>query len=453
MKCKIHIIRFYTIISVFSVITFPLLSNPPLKSEESKNLWLTIVIHGGGAHPMYLNLSDAFKLTNDNLMPSIYSKTTEFLRKDPYFMKFHPQDYIGLQKAWPVTMPEEDYRGGQIFGKLYSEINNFAGLPPTEIYAFGWAGLLSNKARRKAAEKLYEEIYNLYEHKKREGYNPLLRIIAYSNGGNAAMNLAEVVRSKNYTPFHIEQLIIISTPIHTNTQFYLQNGFFKNIYLFYSKGDNIQSSDFLSSPTHSFTHRHFLAREGIIPKNTTQVQIRIFRTKMMIPQKDGSFRGIPRYEMVHPNHTEMFFFGWVPEWYRKYFPIRPLPVGILIPLFLKTIQENHLQGKHLRLTLRPEEDQMTIDIKNSKQKQQRRTVPFLTQQELTYFRKALQKYKPAHVTHKEYHSRMEEHWKNAKKFIRDSFKQKIKAQHQKKKFKDQPVCNVSLFQPITEENQ
>jgi len=419
-----------------------ILSCPAAQQDK----WITIFVHGGGAHPLYLNISDTFKIISDNISTSVYTKTTELLRKDPYFMQMQPQQRVGLTKSWPIkTMNPSN--GAQIFGKFYSEMNNFAELPPTEMYSFGWAGLLSCKVRRRASEKLYEEIASLAKKIRKQGDNPKFRLIAYSHGGNVALHLGEVARNRKYTPFKIEQLILVSTPIHTNTQFYLQNGLFKNTYLFYSKGDNIQSSDFLSSPTNSFSHHTFLAQEGPIPKNITQVQVRIFRTKISVPRKKGPAHIIPRYEMVHPNHTEMFFFGWAPEWYRKYFPIRPLSVSLLIPYFLKAIEKNHLKGKHIRITVVPEEEEMIIKIRNAKRTEDLE-IPFLTQQELNHFRKKLQQFRPANVAYKDYRKRMKKHWHAAKEFIRKAYKQKLKARHQKKKLKGKPVCNISLFQEI-----
>ncbi|HLD21541.1 MAG TPA: hypothetical protein VJB65_01460 [Patescibacteria group bacterium] len=370
-------------------------------------------------------------------------------------MKLQPQNRIGLHKAFPVDKkPLREYAGGEIFGQLFNDINNAVGLPPTELYAFGWTGLLSCKSRRKSAEILYKAIKDLYYKTKKQGDNPRFRIIAYSHGGNTALHMGEAARNNGYTPFKIDELILVSTPVHINTQFYLQNGLFKNVYLFYSKGDNIQSSDFVSSPTHSFAHHFFHKKHGPLPHTITQVQIRIFRTHIKIPQKDGTFHIMPKYEMVHPNHTEMFFFGWAPEWYRKYFPIKPLSVGLLIPFFLKTINEQHLNGKHIRMTLYPEKENMTIKIKDGEGKKEKElSVPFFTKQELTHFRKELQEFKPDNVTYKEYRTRMKKHWNEAKKSIRDSVKRREKIRKQKKQLKGQQVCNVSLFAPVVTESR
>ncbi len=412
--------------------------------------WVTVFLHGGGAHPLYLNISDTFKLLHDNILKSVYTKTTDALREDPYFMKLHPQDRDGMIRVWPLTQekPIEDYTGGEIFGKMFSEINDLAGLPPTEMYAFGWSSRLSCKARRKAAKDLYEALKKLYYEIIKQGDTPHFRIVAYSHGGNVALHLGEAARNNGYTPFKIDQFIMISTPIHANTQAYLDNGLFKDIYLFYSKGDNIQSSDFFSSPTNSFSHHFFLKKDGPLPKNITQVQMRIFRTHIKIPKKDGTFHIMPRYEMVHPNHTEMFFFGWTPEWYRKYFPLKPLSVGLLMPLYLKDIQENHLEGKHLRITLRPEDETLQIKIKNGVKKTKELELPFFTKKEFTRIRKELQQFKPPHVQYKEYHKRMKEHWETAKQSLRDTRKLKEKMRHQKKELEGQPVCNVGLFTQV-----
>ena len=65
--------------------------------------WVTVFLHGGGAHPLYLNISDTFKILHDDILKSVYAKTTDSLREDPYFMKLQPQDREGMVRVWPLT--------------------------------------------------------------------------------------------------------------------------------------------------------------------------------------------------------------------------------------------------------------------------------------------------------------------------------------------------------------
>jgi|GEM_PF-993660 len=469
-----NFIAAFLVVSIASMSASQKTLAPTKPALEDK--WVTIFIHGGGAHPTYLNISDVFKIIDDDLdRPSVYKKTTELLREDPYFFKVHPQTYKGLHKVWPIknikqtqseqTPPEqtqsgqawpeqatpEKKHGAHIFAEMFNKINTLAGLPQTDLYSFGWTGLLSITARRAAAQKFYDALAKLAKRLRKQGYNLRIRIIGYSHGGNASLHLAEVAQNKKYTPFSIDELILISTPVHANTEPYITSPLFKKIYLFYSKGDNIQL-DFLSSPTHSFASHLFMGKNGVTtPKNVTQIQVRFFRTHLRIKQPDGTIKKIVRNEMVHPNHTEMFFFGWTPEWYRKYFPIRPLSVSLLIPFFLRDVEQYNLYEHHLRFTVYPETGQLNVKVKDEKRSFE---APFIKPEKLIELRKDLQEYSPQkRLPHKEYHEHMVAHREEAKKYVHTLRKTKLKALRQKRKQKKEPTCstcNVALFrQPIS----
>jgi len=397
-------------------------------SMVARDHWVTIFLHGGGAHPLYLNVSDTFRIIHDDVERSIYERTTALIRKDPYFMQVQPQQGLGLKHAnGDITFDPKN--GAHLFGLMYETINKKVDLPETDIYTFGWSGLLSIKARRAAAKELYHEIARLVEHIRRMGDTPHVRLLAYSHGGNVGLHLVEEFRANGTTrAFTIDEFILVATPVHQNTLQYLSSPLFKKVYLFYSIGDNIQNSDFLSSPTHSFAHRIFQENKDIkIPDHITQVQIRIWRKSITVIQKDGSRRVFRRHDMIQPNHTEMFFFGWAPEWYRKHFPIKPLSVGLLVPYFLRTIYDNKLEGQNLRFTLVPAEERMII---YEKMTHETMTVPFFDQKTFLGLRQQLWDYKPDNMD--EYHDRMKAHWKTAKKAVREQVKQKQAQFHKKR---------------------
>lgn len=395
---------------------------------RARDRWITIFLHGGGAHPLYLNLSDTFKIIHDNIERSIYERTTALLRKDPYFYQVQPQQGAGLVYAnGPITF--DPTNGAHLFGLMFDAISKKSGLDITQIYSFGWSGLLSINARRAAAKDLYREIARSVEQMRREGDIPHIRLIAYSHGGNVCLHLVEEYRANGASrTFTIDELILVATPIHQNTLQYLSSPLFKKVFLFYSIGDNIQNSDFLSSPTHSFAHRVFQETKDIkIPEHITQIQVRIWRKSITVIQKDGSRTVFRRHEMIHPNHTEMFFFGWTPEWYRKHFPLKPLSVGLLIPYFMRVIYDNNLEGQNLRFTLIPEEERTVIFEKMTKET---KVVPFFDQPILMALRNQLWQYKPANIG--EYRARMKAHWQEAKKAVRAQREQKRAQFHQKR---------------------
>jgi hypothetical protein len=382
-------------------------------------------MHGGGAHPLYLNISDTFKIIHDNVERSVYEKTTKLLREDPYFFQVQPQQGAGLKKA--VNGIEFDpHNGAHLFGLMFDTISKKVGFPSTDIYSFGWTGLLSINARRAAARKLYHELEVLVEKTRKHGDTPHIRLIAYSHGGNTALHLSEEHHARGAQSFVIDELILLATPIQQNTLRAINSQLFKKVYLFYSIGDNIQSSDFLSSPTHSFTHRMFTEHKDFkIPEHVTQVQVRFWRKHITVIQKDRTRRVIRRHDMIQPNHTEMFFFGWTPEWYRKHFPIKPLSVGLLIPYFMHIIRDNKLEGQNVRFTVIPEEEQVVVLNKRTNETS---TVPFFNQKTFMALRNQLWQYKPTNMN--EYRDRMKVHWRKAKQEVREEYKQKKVVQRQ-----------------------
>lgn len=396
-------------------------------SIYARDRWITVFTHGGGAHPMYLNLSDVFKVIHDRVERSVYTMTSLLLREDPYFYQVQPQQGFGFKKAFNNDVKFDPHNGAHLFSLMYDTINKKVKLQPTEFYSFGWSGLLSIRARRIAAGKLYHELETLTEQIRKEGDTPHIRIIAYSHGGNTALHLVEEFRARGrQRSFVIDELILVATPVQSNTLHYVSSPLFKKVFLFYSLGDNIQSSDFLSSPTHSFAHHAFTQTSEVkVPPHVTQIQIRIFRKQITVIQKDGTKRIIRRHDMIHPNHTEMFFFGWTPEWYRKHFPIKPLSVTLLLPVFMRIIRDNNLEGQDLRFTIIPDEERIIVDNKKTGKSF---VAPFFDRKTFAELRNQLWQYKPTNID--QYKKRMKEHWEKAKKMIKLAARQRAAQRRQ-----------------------
>ncbi len=310
--------------------------------------------------------------------------------------------------------------GAHIFGEFYAHMNDLAGFAPTLMYSFGWSSLLSITARRAAARELYKSLLALIKYMQSQGLEPRIRLLAFSHGGNVALYLAEAARAYAHTPFVIEEFILISTPVQPDTDLYLKSKIFKKIYLFYSVGDNIQSSDFLSSSEHVFA-RHFFVdrRTSELPACVTQIQVRFIRKKFVMTKKDGTEKVFYRRDLIQPNHTEMYFFGWTPEWYRRYFPIKPLPVILLIPIIMRALEKNHICCNRIRVTIIPEESRMEIYVKATDTKIE---VPFLPRPLLDEIRQDLWKLQPTNMN--EYRWRMKEHWKHAQAIVREEYRAK-----------------------------
>jgi len=115
--------------------------------------------------------------------------------------------------------------------------------PEEDIFFFGWSGVLSDSARRKAAKQLYEHILSIIEkYKNRYKIIPKIRIITHSHGGNVTLYLAEE-RKERDVQIIIDQLILLACPVQKKTSHLVKDKMFKNIWSFYSKLDLIQVLD------------------------------------------------------------------------------------------------------------------------------------------------------------------------------------------------------------------
>lgn len=113
---------------------------------------------------------------------------------------------------------------------------------------FGWSGMNSQTARRKASLELYRSIADWSDdYSQKHQIKPLIKIAAYSHGGNVAFLLSEA--EKNYQRgLRVKQLMLFATPIQTETARSILSDFFQSIILFRSpEGDEIQTMDTFST--------------------------------------------------------------------------------------------------------------------------------------------------------------------------------------------------------------
>ncbi len=115
---------------------------------------------------------------------------------------------------------------------------------------YGWNGLLSNRARKRAGYDLYHSLRTIYARVKRM-YNraPRIRIIAHSHGGNVALWAAQAA-IEDEANFSIDMLFMMGTPIQQETIDYIRHPFYKTIISTYSLGDSIQPNDYFSTSYH-----------------------------------------------------------------------------------------------------------------------------------------------------------------------------------------------------------
>lgn len=111
------------------------------------------------------------------------------------------------------------------------------------FYAFGWSGLLSFAARKKAARALYDEIGALMQAYQREyGVLPEIRIITHSHGGNVVLNMCHIAEQEG-SALCIKDLILLACPVQQMTKDYIKSSNIGMVYSFSSRGDVLQVID------------------------------------------------------------------------------------------------------------------------------------------------------------------------------------------------------------------
>lgn len=109
------------------------------------------------------------------------------------------------------------------------------------FYLFGWSGNLNFKARQEAAYDLYDQIVHITkDFKSHYGCEPYLRIITHSHGGNVALNLAKIHKDERFT---IDELILLACPVQQETEQYVHDPLFKEVFALYSSFDLLQVVD------------------------------------------------------------------------------------------------------------------------------------------------------------------------------------------------------------------
>ena len=109
-----------------------------------------------------------------------------------------------------------------------------------EFYAFCWSGKLQTLERKKAAQKLYEDLILLIEnYKKKYGCYPQIRIITHSHGGNVVLYMAKI-KGDPLKPLIIQSVVFLACPVQETTRDLINNPLFQKVYSLYSSFDFVQ---------------------------------------------------------------------------------------------------------------------------------------------------------------------------------------------------------------------
>ncbi|KKQ10502.1 MAG: hypothetical protein US22_C0061G0002 [candidate division TM6 bacterium GW2011_GWF2_36_6] len=263
--------------------------------------------------------------------------------------KYQPIQEYGLQpiNLAPIT-PNSPYYYSFVTAVLFQNVLN--SIDPefysdSSFYTFGWDGWLSNQSRIDNAKILYQSLFDLVQKLKTCYENVNITILAHSHGGNVALNLANAYNELK-SDLLIDKLVLIGTPVQSETSKFILSPIFKKIYSFYSDSDMVQIIDVLSTQD-SVSKRRF--------KNITPLQ-NIVQVELIVGQK-------------HPGHNELWLFGDTFNWlYRHKLATYPLPIFMFIPTILNFIEKDLPGGRDLRVTIDKKDEKFTLSFKDKDRK-------------------------------------------------------------------------------------
>lgn len=331
-------------------------------SNPAQERWITVFIHGSFSLRPHLTLSNIIKMLNDTIEESVYYRSTEINRRDPFFYKNQAMAGLGLHKI-DLHNPHNN-AAAPILAASFEEVSRIAGYPASdEYYTFGWSGLVSNKLRYLESAFLYQDLEKVIKKLQHQGFQPKIRLIGYSHGGNLALQLGALHMTKpTDSQFHVDELWLLGTPIQVETDYLINSPIFKRVYNFYSRADNVQTLDFFSFKRF-FSRKKFSKRKNFkTPEKLIQVRLKITEyepkhnnKKYLEPPCDNPkelhkfFKATP----YDPGHFELWFMGWTILTYRHSFPLYPLPVLTFLPLIVKHIQDDPTIPHDLVVHLQP----------------------------------------------------------------------------------------------------
>jgi hypothetical protein len=320
----------------------------------TQECWVTIFIHGSFSLRPHLTIGNIVKMLNDTIEESVYYRSTEINRRDPFFYKNQAMAGLGLHKI-DLHHPHNN-AAAPILAASFEEISRYTGHAISDhYYTFGWSGLVSNKLRYLESAFLHQDLEKLIKKLKDSGLQPKIRLIGYSHGGNLALQLGALHTTKAISDqFFIDELWLLGTPIQVETDYLINSPIFKKVYNFYSRADSVQTLDFFSFKRF-FSRKKFSKRKNFkLPEKLVQVRLRITEYEPRPNYKD--YKNVPcndpkmlkKYfieKSYDPGHFELWFMGWTILTYRHSFPLYPLPMLTFLPIIVHYV-ETHPDTPH-----------------------------------------------------------------------------------------------------------
>lgn len=425
MSGKQYFLQFHTLL-LYLIVVGTLNSHTSFAESSSqqctKEVWVTVFVHGIMSIKSHLTLSSFFRFMQDQMHDTIYAKTVDLMRQDPFFYQNQAMQEYGLRKA--ELNGRAQGNSSYAMGWLFDVFQNETGNPniTSHYYTFGWSGLLSCKQRYLDSIQFFEELEREVHKFKIEGIEPKVRVIGYSHGGNVALNLAMARRTQfPQSLLKVDELLLVGMPVQKETDYLINDPLFKQVYHFYSGSDFVQRLDVFCKDRY-LSNRIFTSRKGFtLPCKLTQIQIKVTRpivNLMENPERIHSESGSKKCCTVgqrkhhlrndSPGHIELWFFGWTPHHYRDSYTFSPLPTMAIAPYILHHIKNLPCQAKPyhpILVDIRPYHENIVIKQKHCGKKIVTQ-IPFIAKEKFEQLKRDICQFAPCEFNDELYRAHM-----------------------------------------------
>jgi hypothetical protein len=327
-----------------------------IPNKKTNNKCIMVVFVHGTILPI-IN-PNAFKLALDKTFGRNFHTNKSWYQlyldelKNKSIYRYQPSGPDGLHKV-------DSQISARIADAMYQEFFK----DPCMCYTFGWSGKLSHHKRVLAAFDLYNQLLDEAAQLKKNYKQIEVIIIAHSHGGNVALNLA-YAEKKLKKHLAINKLVLLGTPVQSETSKYISAKCFDKVYSFYSHGDEIQKIDNIS------TDDNWSGRKFNKSPNLVQIELMVGGKK--------------------PGHNELWLFCGKDNWlYRsRSFILSPFPAFVFLPIILPIIDTNFAQDSLMFLSISKIDQKLCFSFTGNKKRHKN----YLNESVLIKYRKVISAY-------------------------------------------------------------
>jgi len=398
-------------------VALPSIHTTDAAQSSTPEEWVVVFVHGIMSIKPHITFGNITRFFEDQIRYTQYARTIKTMRNDPHFFQNQAMQERGLVKIDIANKTPGNSSGA--LGYTMNQMEHLAGIKnrKNHYYTYGWSGLLSKSSRYREAVRFFHDLQELVKSFKR----PVkVRVIGYSHGGGVSLELAAAQRDVYPdSTLKIDELVLIATPVQHEADRLVASPLFKRVYNLYSRHDRVQRID-IFNPSRYLSDRMFEPHKGFtLPDNLVQVELKLIRNHSSVTPGSvrhkhlGDFENPKIAEGFHrllsdasPGHGEVWFFGWTPQFYRKSFPLYPLPMISVFPFlqrYLASMEGGEIPRQSVIVAdVRPDYGTILFKRKYNKRTCLLDTEPFATYKQLRTVIENISPYIPKSYTKAEY---------------------------------------------------